>query len=290
MLRIALASCSEFPDLDPDEFAFRDALVRLGVEVHSPVWSDDSVDWSIFDAVVVRNTWDYTDRIDEFLPWIAHVDSLTRLFNPAQVVRWNTDKHYLADLTRAGVSTVPTQFIEPGGDWSLDAFDEFVVKPTVSCGSRDTMRYSAATSGITPRAHVQRLLDDGRSVMVQPYISSVDTIGESALIYLDGAFSHSIRKGQMLHLDAEGERVAGLYVKEPIDPRKATDDELAVAEQVLDAIPGGRDQVLFARVDLIRDAEGTVMVLELELTEPSLFFRFSDSAGARLAAGVLNRL
>ena len=123
--------------------------------------------------------------------------------------------------TASSAEAVPTTFVEPGEAWSFEGLGEFVVKPTVSCGSRDTMRYALPGSGDAPDAHVRRLLDEGRSVMLQPYLEAVDTVGESALIFIDGAYSHSIRKGQMLHRDRSGAKVVGLYVEEQIDPRTA---------------------------------------------------------------------
>ena len=287
---ICIVTCSALPELDKDEDLLRFELIDRGVEVRPAVWSDPEVDWSLFDAAIIRCTWDYSERGDEFVAWARRAGAATRLLNPAPIVAWNTDKHYLADLAAAGIPVVPTTFVEPGEAWSFEGLGEFVVKPTVSCGSRDTMRYALPGSGSTPDAHVRRLLDEGRSVMLQPYLEAVDTVGESALIFIDGTYSHSIRKGQMLHRDRSGAKVVGLYVEEQIDPRTATEAELAVAERVLDAIPGGREQILYARVDLIPDAQGAPTLLELELTEPSLFYRYAPDVVSRLATGLLNRL
>ena len=113
-------------------------------------WDDPTVNWGRFDTVLLRSPWDYTERLPEFLAWAERVDRATLLLNPLNVVRWNTDKHYLADLAAVGIPTVPTTFVEPDAEPMealsrfLEAFadvDEFVVKPTVSAGSRDTQRY-----------------------------------------------------------------------------------------------------------------------------------------------------
>ena len=293
---IAIATCAELPDLDEDERRLIDALSALGATARPVVWDDPSIDWSTFDAVVLRATWDYSRRIEEFIAWTRRVAAVTSLFNPADVVEWNTDKRYLTDLAAAGVPIVPTVFIEAGGDRGADGWEppagasEFVVKPVVSAGSRDTMRYSAATSGDAPDAHIRRLLAAGESVMIQPYLEAVDTVGETALVFIGGEFSHAIRKGQMLRLDTEGEKVAGLYVQEEIDPREASAAERAVADAALAVIPGGFERVLYARVDVIPDSSGDPVVLELELTEPSLFFQHDETAAPRLAAAILARL
>ncbi len=297
---IAIATCAELPDLDEDERRLIDALLELGAEAQPAVWDDPSIDWGSFDAVILRATWDYSRRLEEFIAWTRRVASVTALLNPADIVEWNTDKRYLSDLAAAGVPIVPTAFLEPSvlpgsaADpvaWAPPAgFAEFVVKPVVSAGSRDTMRYSPATSGDAPDLHVRRLLAAGEAVMIQPYLEAVDTIGETALVFIGGEFSHAIRKGQMLRRDTEGEKVAGLYVIEDIKPRAASPAERAVADAALAVIPGGLDRVLYARVDLIPDASGAPVVLELELTEPSLFFQHDHTAAPRLAAAILARL
>ena len=296
-MSIGIATCAELPDLDEDERRLLDALTALGAEAVPAVWDDPLIDWSSFDAVILRATWDYSRRIEEFLAWTRRVASVSVLLNPADIVEWNTNKRYLTDLAAAGVPIVPTVFVEVpqvSSDaiaWEPPAgFAEFVVKPVVSAGSRDTMRYSPVTSGDAPDLHVRRLLAAGEAVMIQPYLEAVDTIGETALVFIGGEFSHAVCKGQMLRLDTEGEKVAGLYVVEEITPRSPSLAERAVAGAALAAIPGGLGRVLYARVDLIPDASGAPVVLELELTEPSLFFQHDDTAAPRLAAALLARL
>jgi hypothetical protein len=293
MTSIALVTCAALPELDPDELLLKSALEAEGLQVASCIWTDAGVDWSAYDLVVVRSPWDYTDFHEDFIAWAKRVDAVTTLLNPADVIEWNTDKRYLRDLLDAGVPVVPTVFLEPGGrtEWVPPAgFAEYVVKPAVSAGSRDTMRYIAAESMDVPRAHAQRLLDESRVVMIQPYLDAVDTVGETAVIYMGGEFSHSIRKGPMLAANTEGERVEGLYVVETIDPRIPSDAEHEAARQVLAAIPGGSDRVLYARVDLIPGPDGEPLLLELELTEPSLFFAKHDSAAANMVKAIKARL
>jgi len=293
MTSIALVTCAALPDLDPDELLLKTGLEAEGFDVSSCIWTDTSVDWASFDLVVVRSPRDYTELHDQFIAWARRVAGVTELLNPVDVIDWNTDKRYLRDLLEAGVPVVPTVFLEPGGttEWEPPAgFAEYVVKPAVSAGSRDTMRYIAAESMDAPRAHAQRLLDDNRVVMIQPYLDAVDTYGETAVIYIGGEFSHSIRKGPMLAPNAEGERVEGLYVVETIDPRIPTEAEHDAARQVLAAIPGGFDRVLYARVDLIPGPDGEPLLLELELTEPSLFFAKHESAASNMVRAIKARL
>jgi O-ureido-D-serine cyclo-ligase len=300
--RIALVTALEARALDEDLPPLVAALQARSVEAELPCWDDPGIDWSRYDAAVIRSTWDYANRIEEFLAWCERTAGQTRLFNPPAILRWNTDKHYLCDLARAGVPVVPTRFVEPaavaadalagflgGGADALSAgracrFNEFVVKPAIGAGSRDAARYRRDEA---PRAatHLDHLLAAGRSVMLQPYLSRVDDVGETALIHIDGGFSHAIRKAALLRLG--GTFVAGLFAPEKIIARQPGADELAVAAAVCAAIADG--PLLYARIDLIRDDEGLPVVLELELAEPSLFFSFGPGSADKFAAAILAR-
>ena len=294
MPTVALATCREFPELDHEDRLLIPALARLGIDAHPAVWTDEDVDWSSFDAVVLRETWDYSDDRPAFLAWVDRVAGVTRLLNPADVVAWNTDKRYLRDLAAAGMPVVPTTFLEPVDDaatWLPQGeFSDVVVKPAVSCGSRDTVRYHTGDPLDSAEQHVRRLLDEQRTVMVQPYLDAVDTIGETALLFFDGEFSHAIRKGPLLARGVEGEKVEGLFVQEQIDPREPTEQELAAATRIIGCIPGGVERVLYARVDLIPGPDGAPLLLELELTEPSLFLSHDAGAPDRLAEAIARRI
>jgi glutathione synthase/RimK-type ligase-like ATP-grasp enzyme len=296
--RIAFATAAEFADLDPETRLLAATLQRRGLEAGPAVWTDPAVDWAGYDLVVVRCTWDYHSQLPRFLDWAAHVASVTRLANPEPVLRWNTDKTYLRDLSGAGVPVVRTWFLEPGDDFTVPAAGEYVVKPAVSAGSRDTNRWVAREHDEPASAHVSSLLDAGRTVMVQPYLASVDTHGETAMLYLGDSFSHAIRKGPLLEPGMEF--VTGAYKEETVEPREPSDAEREVAEAVLDAldtfaeVPGGRRSLTYARVDLVPDDDGRPTLLELELTEPSMFLDLDRADGAeateRFAAAIEARL
>ena len=295
MTSIALVTARQARGLDEDLLPLEAALHAAGVATRVVDWDDPRVPWASFDLALIRSTWDYTDRLREFLVWVDSAGSLTRLHNPPRVVRWNTDKHYLSELAGAGVPVVPSAFIESGenAERSLGAFlashsaTEFVVKPAVSAGSRDTQRHIRAQVG-PALAHAQRLLDVERSVLLQPYLESVDRDGETSLVFFSGRFSHAIRKGPLLPRGSTASPAVGLFVPEKITPRTPGTDELQVAEQVLAALPFEAPP-LYARVDLIRDSRGAPTLLELELTEPSLFFAHTSGAAERFAAAVVEQ-
>lgn len=278
--RVALVTCAQFPQLGEDEPLLLVALRERGVDAQPAVWDDPAIDWAAYDLVVVRSAWDYSLRRDDFVAWAR---SVPRLLNPADVIAWNTDKRYLATVPRA----VSTTFVEPGDGWDPPA-GEFVVKPTVSAGSRDTARYSPGEE-TSARDHVSALQAAGRTVMVQPYLGAVDAHGETALLFFDGEYSHTIRKGQMLQ-PGQPPTSEVIYLEEQISAREPDRDERAVADEVLGSLPWPRDSLLYARVDLIPDADGTPRLVELELTEPSLFLSYSPGAPDRLAERVIARL
>jgi O-ureido-D-serine cyclo-ligase len=291
MTTIALVTAAAARNLDEDLAPLEAAMRTAGIAPSIVNWDDEAIDWSAFDLAVLRSTWDYSTRLAEFLRWVDRVSPLTTLVNPRDVVRWNTDKHYLAHLAKAGVPVVPSTFIEPGEDAgrALDAFlasagDEFVVKPSVGAGSRDAQRYGRDERDAA-LAHATRLLDANRSVLMQPYLARVDAHGETALIFFAGAFSHAIRKGPLLKR-GEGPTRA-LFATEHIMPRTPSADEIAVATRTLAAMPFG--ELLYARVDLIHDDDGAPRVLELELTEPSLFFEHATGSADRFAAAIAER-
>lgn len=301
--RLALATCAQLPDLDPDDHLLRDALAARGVPTDVVVWDDPTVDWSAYQHVLIRSTWDYTDRPTQFADWTRRVERTSTLLNPADVVAWNIDKTYLRDLEQRGIPIVPTIWLDP--ERNLDAraihtrfpaFGDFVIKPTVSAGSRDTGRYDA---GETPSrslaiTHAKNLLAVGRRVMLQRYLTGVDTQGESALVYVDGEFSHAVRKEPLLEGPYRaGEKEGVMFRERVLSSDGITEQERALGDLVVaelgkvfpDATP-----LLYTRVDLIPDDEGRPVVLEVELAEPALFLEHAAGAAERFADAVLARL
>jgi O-ureido-D-serine cyclo-ligase len=297
MSRIAFVTAIATLHRDADMPLLLEACARAGFDAEIRAWDDPTVAWSRYDLAVLRSPWDYYARLPDFLAWCARVDAATCLLNPLDMVRWNTDKHYLVDLIEAGVPVVPTRFVEPDAEplpalaAALAAFAdaaELVVKPTVSAGSADTQRYRR-DEALAAADHIGRLLAADRAAMLQPYLDAVDSRGETALLYFDGTFSHAIRKAALLRPGHGG--VDHVDLPDAIAPRAPDPDELATGDAVLAALRArtGTDP-LYARVDLIRDAAGRPTLLELELTEPSLFFVESPGAADRFVAALLRRL
>ena len=286
--RIALATSADFPDLDVEGPLLIEALSGLGLHAEPALWTDESVTWSSYDAVIVRSTWDYSPRRDEYLEWADRVAAVTRLANPADVLRWNTDKTYLRELSEAGLPVVETTWLYPGDTFAAPSQGEYVVKPAVSAGSKDTNRYVAGEHDALATDHATGLLDAGRVVMVQPYLHQIDTVGETALLFFAGEFSHAVRKAPLL--EPAMEFATGAFKPEEIAPREPSPVERDVAERVLDTVAElrrwPRRRLTYARVDLIPASDSTPTLLELELTEPSMFVDVDPPSAARFAAAI----
>lgn len=291
-LRIALATCRELPDLDPDDQPLIEHFTQAGIEATPVIWSDPTVNWDDFDRVIVRNTWDYTEHCEQFLAWVTSLSG--KILNSPETIGWSTNKTYLRDLQEQGIPVIATQFIsDPKDPWSIPSSTDFVVKPTVSAGSRDTLRLASASPSSLARAQklIDQILATGKSAMIQPYLDVVDADGETALLYIGGRHSHAIRKGPLLKLDQDVERVQhvlGLYVQEEITPREPRPDQREVADRVLNYVTERFGVPLYARVDLLDDAGGAPHVLEVELVEPSIFFGTHPEAYGRFVAALLS--
>ncbi len=289
MALIALASAASTTD-DPEIKLLSEELVALGHEVGVEVWDDPDVDWHRYAVTVVRTTWDYTPRRDEFLTWARRVP---RLRNRADVLTWNTHKTYLRDLAEHGCPIIPTAW-DVTDEAALTAHAttlglavddvEWVVKPAVSAGSADTARWADPADALQ---HSRSLVEAGRTSMLQPYVSTVDAEGETAVLFAGGEYSHAVVKAAML---APGEGLReGRDAREHLTATSPTAEQLTVAGQALRAarksLGGGLD-LLYARVDLVTGADGTPQVMELELTEPALFLPYVDGAAATFAKAV----
>ena len=281
--------------MDEDLPLLLSTLAESSIVAEVVDWDARDIDWSTFDAVVLRSTWDYAERAAEFLAWVDAVSARTQFLNPANIVRWNIDKHYLDALANAGIATVPSRYVEPLDKVEtalrdfLDEFDDaqdFVVKPCIGAGSRDARRH-ARDDVAAAINQMNGLLDQCRSVLLQPYLDRVDSAGETALIYCEGVYSHAIRKGPLLTRGADS--TDRLFAPEQIEARQPDAQERALADRIVAAIPDPAP-LLYSRVDLIRGTTGDPLLLELELVEPSLFFAHGSGSAQRYAAALARRV
>jgi glutathione synthase/RimK-type ligase-like ATP-grasp enzyme len=285
---VALVTCREALGIDYDMPLLLEAVRAAGIAVDEVCWDDESIDWLTYNHVVIRSTWDYHRRYDEFMQWVRSVSSVSTMSNSLDVITWNTDKHYLAEVAAMGLPVVPTVFIEPGHDgWpdqvhDLLAHGDVVVKPAISAGSNDTERHSNIDAA---QKHISELLSAHRSVMLQPYMADVDVESETGLVFIDGKFSHAFAKGALLA--QEKNMSGGLYAEEEIGVRQPTAEQLLIGERAVKWLTSRFGKLLYARVDLLPTAQGPV-IIEIELTEPSLYLLLHPEAATELANALIS--
>jgi len=293
-VRVAIASFTGKPAEFGDDEMLVGLLRERGVDAASPAWDDAAADWDSFDLVVARSPWDYTWRLSEFLAWADSIGE--RLENPPAVIRWNSDKHYLADLSAAGLPVVETAYVEPGEP--APAIDrEVVIKPAVSGGARDTGRFGPGSAAEAVEL-IERIGARGEAAMVQPFVPSVESSGETAVILIAGELSHVLRKGALLAPDEvapvrEGDALGVaeiMYDPGLVVAGTADDDEIELAHRILAEVRQRFSRTpLIARVDMLRDADGSPLLLELEAIEPNLYFEQGPGAAERLADAIVAR-
>lgn len=280
---VALVTCQRARGLDTDEPLLLAALDAADVDVEVLDW-DRPADWSVYDLAVIRSTWDYARRHEEFLSWAATTGKTTRLHNPVAMLTWNTDKGYLTQLAQSGLPVIDTTFLAPGTRWPVtELTGPIVVKPSVSAGGQDTARYGVGELD-GAREHVRRLHAEQRVAMVQPYLDAIEASDETALVYIGAEFSHAAAKGALL---ADGAAVHGLFAPEAVAARVPSPAERALGDATMEWLSGSSmGSPLYARIDLLPDAEGFPRILEVELTEPSLFLETDAGAADRMAGAI----
>lgn len=283
---VALLSCEKplsffdnahSANIDPfgEDKILIEAFSKRGIEARRLAWDDPTVSWGDFQSAIVRSTWDYFVRCEEFLKTLAMISSQTRLMNSVETIRWNSDKRYLADLEKRGVPIVPTVFLsETTVAASYEAarakkWDKFVVKPVIGGGALETYRLPK------DEANFQKLnTKHSPQFMVQPYLDNIESEGEWSFLFFAGEFQYAIRK-----VPVPGDyRVQSIFgaTSAVETPREA---DLLAAKNVLQQIP---EQLLFARVDMVRGSEGAMWLMELELIEPYLSLQLQQGAADRL--------
>ncbi|MEZ6243834.1 MAG: hypothetical protein R3B57_12420 [Phycisphaerales bacterium] len=291
LARVALATCAHHDGfVAGDDEALGERLSAQGYEVVRPRWDDADVDWGGFDGVLIRTTWDYQHRLDEFLAWMEGVGERTRVFNAPGIVRGNVDKRYMRCLEAAGVPIVPTAWMEEvGGEGGVRAAlaslgaTRGVIKPVIGAGASGMLifeEHEASRAGVHADEQVRR----HGGVLVQPLLESVRTRGELSVVLIDGELTHAVRK-----IPASGEwrvqiEFGGAYRLEEPGER-----ERQVASGAVGALcPEGPP--LYARIDLVEAPGVGVAVIEAELVEPELFFRWAPEAGGALGRALARRL
>ncbi len=265
-----------------DDALLQEALADLGISSVRVDWANADIDWSAFSCAVFRTTWDYFERISEFLSWLGNIENDTLLCNEAALIRWNLDKHYLADLEEQGIPIVPTRFLDPGSDMTLsDMIDETgwhdaILKPCISGAARHTYRIDQ-TNADRIQSELQPLLNT-ESFIVQPFLPDVLHAGEDTLVLIDGKYTHAVTKkpkpGDFRVQDDHGGTVHHC---------RPDREQIILAER---AIAACNPNPVYGRVDMVRDLRGDWRVMELELIEPELWLRNHPPSARALAHAI----
>lgn len=258
--------------------ALRGPFEAEGMTLEDVDWADETVDWGRFGAALIGTTWDYWDQPDLFLSTLENIEDQTRLFNPAATVRWNSDKRYLKELAAKGARTIPTLWIDKVGADTFDAAfkqlgsDDLVFKRQIGAGADGQYRLSPT----------DLLPDMPYPMMVQPFLSQIQEEGEYSFIFIDGAFSHALLK----QAKAGDYRIQSSYGgwETKVSPNDA---DLADARAILDLMD---ETPFYARVDMIRDSDKRLLLMELELIEPYLYPKEGPALGPLMAKALRSRL
>jgi glutathione synthase/RimK-type ligase-like ATP-grasp enzyme len=280
--RVAFVTYQGLPDLNADDRRAADALARLGLRTDAVCWDDPAVDWLGYGAVVLRSTWDYHRRVAEFHAWIDRIEAMgARLWNPPPVLRWNTDKRYLARISHPHLSPPPTAILDRGSAVDLRAllethgWDEAVMKPAISADGFSTERTSLAHAA-SDQAALETMVARA-DVVVQQLVPEIRTGGEISMMFFGGVFSHAVSKRPQAGEFRVQERLGGKIVR--TDPPSVLVDH---ARGLLEVVAPG---CLYARVDVVVTAERFVL-MEIELVEPSLYLEHDPPAARAFALAV----
>lgn len=284
--RIAFATAADYPLIQADDAELAATLARLGSEPVSCIWNDPTVDWSGFDAVLIRTIWDYFKHYAAFLAWLERLDQLgVPTINDSAVLRWNSNKRYLLELAAHGVPTIPTRLVhgsELGPALAALRGQQVVIKPTISGGAWHTLRgivgegaFTQALTGLPPE----------QDYLLQPFVPAVASAGEWSLLYFAGVFSHAVIKRP-----APGDYRVQHDFGGSVEPRLPDATPLVAAERVLATVATlGYGGHAYARVDGVVSA-GHFLLMELELVEPFLFLAGQPDAAERLARDIVARI
>ncbi len=261
-MKIAILTCLDLPEPDHDEELLLQALASAGHTPRMVAWDDPDSKFDAKEKVIIRSTWNYHLRANDFLQVLSKIDKTTTLINPFEMVRWNLDKRYLFDRAKQPLNYIPTIWLDQGERISSKTLNTFgssqiILKPTVSAGSYLTQVFPR--EDITGMNSFLELIHAHGSAMMQPFFQSVTTLGERSVICVAGKPLHTIVKRP--RFEGQDESVGQAQSPSKEDIRLAS-----IALSVWSPAP------TYARVDLILDPEGNWVLSELELIEPSLFF------------------
>ncbi|WP_224744316.1 ATP-grasp domain-containing protein [Pontibacter aquaedesilientis] len=290
LLQIALVTCQSLGDYTANADSEDERLYRFlqekGLNISFQVWDDEQVDWTAFDAIIIKSPWDYFDKIAAFYTWLDKLETLgCRVLNPVQTLRWNADKIYFKDMQEQGVEVVPTVWLEQGSSFDAeDAFEaigqeKIIVKPRVSGAAKNTLAIDRSEAeAYTPR--INALLQE-EPFLAQPFLEQIKTLGEWSFVFFNGVYSHTVLKTAKSG-DFRVQHFFGGSIHTPAPPAALLNTATHIVQQFAKGC-------LYARVDGV-ELNGRLALMELELIEPFLFLSTSEGALERYYQALLQLL
>ncbi len=281
---VALITCSTLTQLNSFDIPLLEALRARGLSTEVLVWNDSAVDWSEPLISIVRSTWDYYLQRPAFLTWALHVSHVSTLWNPFELLRWNTHKSYLLDLEKHGIPSIPTCWLRQGASINLmqlmqeRGWSKVVLKPAVSIDAYETLLVNEELVA-QGQQHLERMLAR-QDMLIQPFFPAIWSSGERSLMWIDGKVTHAVLREPMLGHDAEKQSPYGRPLERLIPPGH---DEVELVHTIMNKLD---TQALYARIDLVHDANEQLRVMEVELVEPGLWLAWMPAAVERFADAI----
>lgn len=276
-----LLTCDAYPDLQSDFVLLKDELQKHNLSVRPVIWNQMEVDWSNFKNLLFCSVWDYCQNYPLFHKWLSAREKQCNIINSPEIIRWNLKKTYLQHFEKHKIPVIPTVWIYEENQLTYLNLDwqDVIVKPSVGAGSSGMRKFESLRQSEKIKSHIQFLLEDC-SVMIQPYLESADSYGETALVYFDGKLSHAVRRPLGGHKGTADERVV------TASHIVATDAQLELGKKVIDCLPF---KPTYIRIDLLKDNQDKDVLLEVEMIEPSLFLKTKEAA-ATYAEALKNKV
>lgn len=270
------------PDPDLDIPYVVEASKKINLDLSFTNWQDQNINWNKFDAAMIRSTWNYVPFRDEFVLWSKKVEKQTKLFNSSEIIEWNTDKKYLNELENLGIPIIPTKYcknIEESQNqlsWAFEQASAIAIKPSIGAGARLAGR---ATNIDQANELLNKIFANNRIAMIQPYVESVDSDGEKAIVVIDGELSHVANKVPALTKGGHGDGAGFVEINE---------DLVEIFEVVKSKLKFW-NELLYARIDVVK-LNNSYVLMELELAEPWLFMKYRPDASIDLLNALMKRI
>jgi glutathione synthase/RimK-type ligase-like ATP-grasp enzyme len=281
-MNVGILTCARLPELLESDQKLIPLFKEYTITAKAVIWDDESIDWTAFDYLLFRNTWDYYQKEAAFNDWLRKIESLgIKTLNPIATIQQNKHKFYLKELENKGVLILPTIFLEKNSTKNLDAvlpknWQKIVIKPAFSAGSYLTKLVDRSEIGSIQNEFQEHFIT--KDFLLQEFRPEIKELGETSFIFFNGIFSHAINKKP-----TEGDFRVQIQYGGKYTLLEPNIELINQAKQVLEQIP---EKLLYARIDGIVK-ENQLHLMEIELIEPDLYFDIAKGSRERFLEAFL---